>query len=127
MIGKRLKSLRKQRGFTMQDISDKLGVARSTYAGYESDYRQPPLEILYQIAELLTTSTDYLLGLTDTPYPKEPTKNARELLSDEDLHWDGVPLSDEELKPLRELLELVTRERLLKIKEDEKKNDGASE
>jgi hypothetical protein len=46
---------------------------------------------LVQIAEILKTSTDYLLGLTDNPYPKEPTRNAKELLKEKDLHWDGVP------------------------------------
>ncbi|RKH76993.1 helix-turn-helix domain-containing protein [Corallococcus sp. AB032C] len=123
MIGKRLREVRKKRGLTLQEIADKLGVARSTYAGYESDYRQPPLEILVQIADILKTSTDYLLGLTDNPYPKEPTRNAKELLKENDLHWDGVPLTDEELKPLRDLLELVVRDRLPKIIQDEKEKE----
>lgn len=123
MIGKRLREVRKKRGLTLQEIADKLGVARSTYAGYESNYRQPPLEILVQIADILKTSTDYLLGLTDNPYPKEPTRNAKELLKENDLHWDGVPLTDEELKPLRDLLELVVRDRLPKIIQDEKEKE----
>jgi len=123
LIGKRLREVRKKRGLTLQEIADKLGVARSTYAGYESDYRQPPLEILVQIADILKTSTDYLLGLTDNPYPKEPTRNAKELLKENDLHWDGVPLTDEELKPLRDLLELVVRDRLPKIIQDEKEKE----
>lgn len=123
MIGKRLREVRKKRGLTLQEIADKLGVARSTYAGYESDYRQPPLEILVQIADILKTSTDYLLGLTDNPYPKEPTRNAKELLKENDLHWDGIPLTDEELKPLRDLLELVVRDRLPKIIQDEKEKE----
>jgi transcriptional regulator with XRE-family HTH domain len=123
LIGKRLREVRKKRGLTLQEIADKLGVARSTYAGYESDYRQPPLEILVQIADILKTSTDYLLGLTDNPYPKEPTRNAKELLKENDLHWDGIPLTDEELKPLRDLLELVVRDRLPKIIQDEKEKE----
>ncbi|MBM7717179.1 transcriptional regulator with XRE-family HTH domain [Bacillus thermophilus] len=118
--------MRKKRGYTLQDMADHLGIARSTYAGYESNYRQPPLEMLHDAAEKLKTSADYLIGLTDNPYPKEPTKNARELLADKELHWDGVPLSDEELKPIRDLLELVVKERLpQKIKE--KKEKGESE
>ncbi|MGG3737226.1 helix-turn-helix domain-containing protein [Aeribacillus pallidus] len=122
VIGERLRELRKKRGLTLQEAADRIGVARSTYSGYESNYRQPPLEILYNIAEVLQTSADYLLGLTDNPYPKEPTKNAKELLNDKDLHWDGVPLSDAELKPLRDLLELVVKERLPKVCQDAKEN-----
>lgn len=123
-IGDRLRAMRKMRGLTLQDMADRLGVARSTYAGYESDYRQPPLEILHQIAEVLKTSADYLLGLTNNPHPKEPTKNARELLLDRELHWDGVPLTDEELKPLRDLLELVVRDRLKPDEDPNKKKNG---
>jgi DNA-binding XRE family transcriptional regulator len=39
LIGERLRKIRKQRGLTLQETADKLGVARSTYAGYESNYR----------------------------------------------------------------------------------------
>jgi transcriptional regulator with XRE-family HTH domain len=120
LIGERLRKIRKQRGLTLQETADKLGVARSTYAGYESNYRQPPLEILVQISEILKTSTDYLLGLTNNPYPKEPTRNIKELLKENDLHWDGVPLTDEELKPLRDILELIVRHRLPKAIQEEK-------
>ncbi|GIN93283.1 putative HTH-type transcriptional regulator YobD [Siminovitchia terrae] len=119
-IGNRLRGMRKKRGYTLQDMADFLGVARSTYAGYESNYRQPPLEMLHQLAEILDTSADYLICLTDNPFPKEPTKNARELLLDKELHWDGVPLTDDELRPLRDLLELVVKERLPKHIEDNK-------
>jgi transcriptional regulator with XRE-family HTH domain len=123
LLGERLRGLRKKRRLTLQDMADKLGVARSTYAGYESNYRQPDLDILVQIAEILQTSTDYLLGLTDNPYPKEPTRNTKDLLKEKDLHWDGVPLTDEELKPLRDLLELVVRDRLPKAIQEEKENE----
>lgn len=122
MIGKRLKDMRKKRGFTMQDMADRLGVARSTYAGYESEYRQPTLETLHDIANILRTSTDYLLGLTDNPHPVEPTKNVKELLKEDELHWDGVPLTDEELKPLRDLLDVIVRERLPKYKYEKNNN-----
>lgn len=107
----------------MQEMADRLGVARSTYAGYESEYRQPTLETLHDIAKILRTSTDYLLGLTDNPHPVEPTKNVKELLKEDELHWDGVPLTDEELKPLRDLLEIVVKERLPKIKKKEEEKN----
>jgi transcriptional regulator with XRE-family HTH domain len=120
LFGERLRQMRKKRGLTLQDVADKLGVARSTYAGYESGYRQPDLEGLAKIAEILKTSADYLLGLTDNPYPKEPTRNLKELLKENDLHWDGVPLTDEELKPLRDILELIVRYRLPKATREAK-------
>jgi transcriptional regulator with XRE-family HTH domain len=123
LIGKRLREMRKKRGLRLQEMADKLGVAKSTYAGYESGYRQPDLDVLAQIAEILKTSADYLLGLTDNPYPKEPTRNIIELLKEKDLHLDGIPLTDEELKPVRDLLELVVRHRLPKVIQEEKEKE----
>lgn len=69
MIGQRLNSLRKSKKYSLQDMADRLGVAKSTYAGYESEYRQPPLETVKKAAIIFDTSTDYLLGHTDDPSP----------------------------------------------------------
>ncbi|MFD1435241.1 helix-turn-helix domain-containing protein [Kroppenstedtia eburnea] len=67
MIGKRLAYLRKQKNLSMQEIANRLGIAKSTYAGYESDYRQPSLEVINKIADFFDVSTDYLLGRTNVP------------------------------------------------------------
>lgn len=61
----RLAELRKSRRWTMQYISDRLGIAKSTYAGYESGYREPSLDTIKRISELYKTSVDYLLERTD--------------------------------------------------------------
>jgi len=59
---KRLSVLRKERKWSLQETADKLGIAKSTYAGYESGYREPSLHSLLQIANLFDTTVDYLLG-----------------------------------------------------------------
>lgn len=111
MFAKRLKQLRKTRKFSMQEMADAVKVAKSTYAGYESGYRQPTLETMQAIAKKLNTSTDYLLGITDHSEPSEPTNNARVILDYEQLHWDGVPLEKEDIELVRRLLERVVRDR----------------
>ncbi|MEH7549115.1 MULTISPECIES: helix-turn-helix domain-containing protein [Bacillaceae] len=58
----RLSVLRKERKWSLQETADKLGIAKSTYAGYESGYREPSLHSLLQIARLFDTTVDYLLG-----------------------------------------------------------------
>ncbi|MCM3727353.1 helix-turn-helix domain-containing protein [Neobacillus cucumis] len=58
----RLSVLRKERKWSLQETADKLGIAKSTYAGYESGYREPSLHSLLQIAGLFDTTVDYLLG-----------------------------------------------------------------
>lgn len=119
MFGKRLKQLRKTRKLTMQEVADYVGVAKSTYAGYESGYRQPTIESIQTISRKLRTSADYLLGLTD--YPEPPTElnhNAKEYLNFEKLHWDGVPLEKGDLDLIHTLLERVLRDRSLPKKDD---------
>lgn len=111
MFSKRLKQLRKKRKYTMQNMADSVGVAKSTYAGYESGYRQPTLETIQSIARKLNTSADYLLGLTEYVEPQEPSNNAKDLLNHDHLHWDGVPLEAEDIELVRRLLERVVRDR----------------
>lgn len=114
MFAKRLKELRKKRKFTMQEMADYVGVAKSTYAGYESGYRQPTLESIQTVSRKLRTSADYLLGLTD--YPEPPTElnhNAKEYLNYDKLHWDGVPLEQDDLELIRMMLQRVLRDRNL--------------
>ncbi|CUA79146.1 helix-turn-helix domain-containing protein [Anoxybacillus suryakundensis] len=69
MISKRLSELRKKKQWSLQYIADQLNIAKSTYAGYESGYRQPSLEAVKELAVLFGTTTDYLLGVTDKEQP----------------------------------------------------------
>ena len=58
-----LKAARQRQGLTQQEIADALGVSPSAYCGYETGKRQPDLSRLAQLAALLSTSADALLGL----------------------------------------------------------------
>ena len=62
MFSKRLNQTRKQKGFTAQQMADCLQIGLRSYRNYESADRQPSLDMLVQIADLLDVSTDYLLG-----------------------------------------------------------------
>ncbi|WP_054939105.1 helix-turn-helix domain-containing protein [Paenibacillus ihuae] len=111
MFSKRLKQLRKARNFTIQEVADTIGVAKSTYSGYESGFRQPTLDAVQIIAKKLNTTADYLLGLTEYPDVIEPSNNAKELLNLEQLHWDGIPLEREDLLLVKSILEHVIQTR----------------
>lgn len=67
MILNRLKEARIKANMTKADMARKLGVAYSTYDGYETGYREPKLETLQKIADALGCTVDYLLG--DVPEP----------------------------------------------------------
>lgn len=119
MYGKRLKLLRKEKNWTVTDVAKKIDIGQSTYAGYETEYRQPPIEKLQKIADLYDVCVDYILGLTDER-KVEQTNNIHEFLSKDGLHWDGVPLSLEDLKPIRDLLDMISKTRK-DIKDEEAK------
>lgn len=66
MLAKRLESLRRSRKLTQKQIAEKLGIARTTYSGYENKSREPDHETLQKIADYYEVTTDYLLGRDQT-------------------------------------------------------------
>ncbi len=61
MLGKRLNEVRKEKGFTAQQMADALHITISTYRKYESGRAFPPVDRLVQIADILGVTTDHLL------------------------------------------------------------------
>ena len=61
----RIKELRILSGHTQKEVADKLGINSVTYLHYEKSQRQPPLELLADIAMFYDVSVDYLLGIVD--------------------------------------------------------------
>lgn len=62
MFNQRLREIRKKRGFTQQYMADALTIALRSYQRYEEGSHEPPFQSLVTIANVLNTSTDYLLG-----------------------------------------------------------------
>lgn len=112
MIGKRLKGLRNEKNWTIEQVAEKLNIGRSTYAGYETEFRKPSIEILKKIAKLYDVSVDYIIGLTDDKNIKAVETDVSEYLKKDNLNWDGVPLNEELLRPIRDMLEIIARDRL---------------
>ncbi len=61
----RLKSLRKEKGFTQAQVAIYCDITEKTYQNYELMTREPKLEILMRIADFYKVSIDYLIGRTD--------------------------------------------------------------
>lgn len=71
LLGVRLRQLRKARKLTQEDVAHQIGVARTTYAMYEQNSREPDNETLQKLADFFQVSVDYLLGRTDEPSPSQ--------------------------------------------------------
>ena len=70
----RLREIREDKDLTQQNIADVIGVARSTYAGYELEEYDIPTKLLIKIANYYNVSTDYILYLTDERKPHRRIK-----------------------------------------------------
>ena len=93
-----LKLAREQKGLSQKDVSEKIGVAKSTYSLYESGNREPNVQTIKKIANVLDVSADELLGI-DT----EPVTIAA--------HFDGDEYTEDELNEIRQFAEFVKNKR----------------
>lgn len=79
MIGSRIKTLRKSKSITQDELALALGLSgKSAVSNYENGYSTPDNEMLSALADYFHVSTDYLLGRTDDPLPVRDV--------DQDLH-----------------------------------------
>lgn len=110
MFKKRLRLLRKKYGVTQQTLADALNLSSSTIGMYEQGRRDPDTETICALAKFFGVTTDYLLGISETPkYSFKP-----ESLS---LLCEIEELSDSSKEYLREYI------RLLKLKDNTGRNN----
>lgn len=58
-IGKKLKTLRKAKKLTQQDVSDRIGLSRATLSNYEVGRRTPHLSLLRRFCDLYGVELSY--------------------------------------------------------------------
>lgn len=61
MFGKKLREARLARHMTQQKLADSVGLVLRSYQCYEQGTREPPLDMLVRLADVLDVPTDYLL------------------------------------------------------------------
>ncbi|MBQ8926663.1 MAG: helix-turn-helix transcriptional regulator [Oscillospiraceae bacterium] len=64
-FSERLKKLRKEAGYTQQQLADRIWVTKATISYYELSEHTPSPEILVKLAAAFHVTTDYLLGLEE--------------------------------------------------------------
>ena len=92
-----LKWAREQKGLSQKDVAEKIGVAKSTYSLYESGNREPNVQTIKKIANVLDVSADELLGI-DTG----STTIAA--------HFDGEEYTEEQLERIKEFAKFIKQE-----------------
>lgn len=88
-IGKKIKYLRKSKGLTQYDLSEKLGgdPSRSTLSNYEIGRRTPHLKDLQRICAALNVDLSYF-GVDDSDAALELLARAKEVFDDENVPRD---------------------------------------
>lgn len=62
MNGELLRRVRKQRGFTIAEAAERVGISRQSLSNYERGVREPSLKILITMSDLYQISLDELAG-----------------------------------------------------------------
>lgn len=65
-FGEKLYLLRKSKGWTQQQLANKVGLVKSSISAYEKSAKYPSIEVLINLCEVLEVSADYLIGLSDS-------------------------------------------------------------
>ena len=93
-----LRAARERKNMSQKVVADNLGVANSTFSLYESGNREPNVQTIKKLADLLNVSADDLLGLN-----QEPTTIAA--------HFDGDDFTEDELEDIRAYADFVKNRR----------------
>ena len=83
-IGTKLKTLRKGRGLTQLELSEKLDLSRATISNYEVGRRSPHLSELRRFAEFYGVGLDYF-GVETTDEAFELLSRAKSVFLNEDI------------------------------------------
>ena len=64
-VGSRIRDLRNESGMTQTQLAQKIGVATNTISQYEKGLSKTSIDVIVNLAVVLETTTDFLLGLSD--------------------------------------------------------------
>lgn len=80
MFENRLKFVRERNGISQKELSEYIGINKSTYSNYESERYIIPLKHLILFSDYFNISIDYLFGLNDNTYPNLRKSNNLKLI-----------------------------------------------
>ena len=100
-IGKKIKALRVQQGWTQEVLAIKLGLTRFAVANWELGRRTPPTDCLNRIAEVFNVGVDYLLeSRSYKDSVAEFLARAESIFTSEDTDWEDCEVMFESVMKL---------------------------
>lgn len=73
-MGQIIKNLRKGRGFTQEELAERLGVTYQAISKWENDSGMPDISQIVPLATLFDVSTDFLFGIKHTSETEDALK-----------------------------------------------------
>lgn len=74
-LGERLRQARERRGLSQTELSRRISTGINQVTRYENGQAEPSPVVLKRLASHLEVTSDYLLGLADTPTPPLSTSD----------------------------------------------------
>lgn len=96
MLAEKIMNLRKQRGWSQEDLAARLDVSRQSVSKWESAASVPDLDKIIKLSEIFGVTTDYLLK-------DEKTENSSYEAEPEVMLCEGLRQTHTEENPVREL------------------------
>lgn len=78
-IGRKIKEARIAAKLTQKEMAKKLGLSVSTYSNYENEHREPPLEVIKSICDIVGTDLAVLILGTGIKQNNESSVNTLEV------------------------------------------------
>ena len=103
ILGNRIKTLRKEKGLTQEQLANLINVTKVSICCYEKGNRTPNLETFMDLVNVLNTTPNYLLGV-DTKVIQEDTEEYSVYLPKEDIQIIN------ELRKKDELISLLRKD-----------------
>jgi transcriptional regulator with XRE-family HTH domain len=116
-VGSRLRDLRLNNNLSIKEVAAKLEVTGPTITQYESGKRKVPFDMLREFAKLYKTSSDYILGLSSEG-------DLKPLLKEKVLTYNGIYLTEEESRILREMAEIMAKSHEVKDQNKAKEKEA---
>lgn len=112
----RLKELCDAQGISVNKLEEKIGLSKNTLYSWKKN--TPKGSNLIKVADYFNVSTDYLLGRADEPEPvpsnipewataRDKRDFKKMLEEDEELMFDGVPVSNEDKEKIKRIIEAL--------------------
>ena len=93
---KRLRDLREDNDYNQTQIGTFLNIRQEYYSKYELGKIEIPAHMIIELAKFYKVSTDYILGMTDDPTPRTPSRSIRNNIEinfgNVNMNWGDIKL-----------------------------------